>query len=120
MFGNAWPNYLHDWEDALAQQDADAQRLEEIERAKNRVRIQPTAVEISVMEIAIAWPARYLARYPHMARTVGHVALGRSMERDIEVIAKRLRLTPYLARQWNRCGLDLIASGLRHDRVGVF
>jgi hypothetical protein len=118
--GSAWPSYLASWEDQLAQQSADLERLEEIEQAKNRVRIQPTAREIMTMEIAIAWPGRYLAHLPQLARMVGYVALARSRDRDMGFIAKRLRMGLPRVRKRNRAGLDAIAAGLVRDRVLVF
>ncbi len=93
-YGSAWPSYIADWEDLLAQRTADLERLEEIEQMKNRTRIQPTAREIATMEIAIAWPGRYLSKTPQLAKAVGLVALTRSLDRDLEFIAKQLRMAP--------------------------
>jgi hypothetical protein len=48
------------------------------------------------------------------------VAAVRMRHGHIERAARRLRLPGRLARRWNREGLDLIAAGLRRDRVEVF
>jgi hypothetical protein len=91
-----------------------------IERAKNRVRIRPSAAEISQMEAAIAWPARYVGNLRHLLITVGVVALMRARERDMQQAARRLRLPEWAVRRRNGEGLDLIAAGLIADRVRVF
>src|SRR6476661_9892745 len=62
QYGNVWPAYTHDWEDLLAQQTAELDEKQKSQQAQNRVRLQPTSVEIARMESAIAWPARYLQR----------------------------------------------------------
>jgi hypothetical protein len=120
-FGNSWPQYAREWEDLLAQAGADAEQLQQDARQQNRVRIRPSSVEIMRMEIAIAWPARYLAAFPQLLRIVGAVAIGRSRDRDIAHIARRrLKRPPRVVRQLNREGLDLIAAGLRRDCERVF
>src|SRR5262245_42696837 len=73
-----WPEWTREWTDELARLEADAVQLEAEARAQNRVRVLPSAAEISRMEAAIGWPATYLIRAdprPHLARTVGIVAL---------------------------------------------
>lgn len=120
-FGNCWPAYMHEWEDLLAQQGAELDEKQKAEQAQNRTRVLPSAVEISRMESAIAWPARYLAGRPKLMRVVGVVAAGRAIDRDIASIARRrLRLAPHIARARNREGLDLIAAGLGRDRAPIF
>jgi hypothetical protein len=115
MFGNAWPGYMHEWEDLLAQQT----RREEIERAQNRTRVLPSSIEITAMEAAIVWPARYLAVYPQLVLAVGVVAVMRASYRDIEEAARKLDLPDFVVRRWNREGLDTIAHGLRVHEVAI-
>lgn len=113
-----WPEYWPEWEDLLAREQSDAQLKEEQARAQNRVRMAPSAQDISRMEIVISWSGTYLA--PADARLVQRVALLRSQDREIEVIAHRLRRSPRELRRTNRVGLDRIADGLRLARVAVF
>jgi hypothetical protein len=120
VFGNGWPRWQYEWDDLLAQADMERDQREILERAQNRTRIRPSSVEIAYMEAAIAWPARYLRDAPQLLRTVQIVAVIRMRHGDIERAARRLRLPGRLARRWNREGLDLIAAGLRRDRVRVF
>src|SRR5262245_38116109 len=78
-----WPEMAKEWTDQLAELEADAAQLEVDARAANRVRILPSAAEISKMEAAISWPATYLAKTrPILAVSVQLVALWRSRERD--------------------------------------
>jgi hypothetical protein len=116
-----WPEWTREWTDEMARLEADVAQIEAEARAANRVRILPSAAEISRMEAAIAWPGTYLVRAdrPHLARTVGIVALWRSRERDLKWIARKMRLGVHVLRLRNRAGLDLIAAGLRRDGVPV-
>jgi hypothetical protein len=116
-FGSFWPEMFVEWHDELAQAQADEEQKAADARAANRVRIRPTAHEITVMEQAIVWPARYLV--PHrvnLARAVGFVALWRSREQELGWIARRLRVGVRVLRLRNRRGLDLIAAGLQEIR----
>ena len=120
VFGNAWPAYSWSWEDQLAQEERDQAEKSQDAFAQNRVKLLPSAVEIMHMETAIVWPARYLGEFPQLLVTVGCVALARSRYRDIEFVARRLRLPPHVVRRWNRDGLDLIACGLRKHSEAIF
>jgi hypothetical protein len=86
----------------------------------SRKRPKPSAEDISRMEAAIAWPARYLASRPHMMTVVQRVAMLRLRDLESDAIARRLRLHPTRMRRINRAGLDVIAAGLHHDKVTVF
>jgi hypothetical protein len=119
-FGNAWPSYGIEFVDASSFAD-DPQWKADQAAMFNQVRPRPSAAEIAHMETAIVWPARYLSAFPQLLRTVGTVALVRSMHRDIDYAARRrLRLPARVVRKWNREGLDKIAAGLRRDAVSVF
>jgi hypothetical protein len=115
-----WPSYGHDWADLLAQQEADAEQKQRDQREANRTRVRPSSIEIAHMEQAICWPARYFHSLPQLVRAVQAVAAGRARDRDMEHAARRLRLPGRVVRRWNSEGLDLIARGLRSDRVRIF
>jgi len=116
-----WPETWATWEDLLAQTTADVATQEMDAAEKNRVRVRPTAQDVSRMEAVIVWPARYLAlRWLSLARTVQSVALLRAREFDLEMIARKLRRGSKELRFANRDGLDLIARGLRQDGALVF
>ena len=119
-FGSHWPGYAHDWADLLAQQEADQEQKQLDQREANRTRLRPSSVEIARMEQAIVWPLLYLREFPQLLRTVQAVAAGRARDRDMEHAARRLRLPGRVVRRWNSEGLDLIARGLRSDRVRIF
>jgi hypothetical protein len=118
-FGTAWPECAREWSDELAILTSEISDLEATARAQNRVRIMPSASEISRMEAAIGWPTRYLTTRPILSRTVQLVALWRSRERELNWIARKMRLGVHTVRARNRTGLDLIAAGLHRDGVPV-
>jgi hypothetical protein len=72
------------------------------------------------MKQSICWPARYLLQFSQLVHTVQAVAIARARDRDMEQAARQLRLPGCLVRRWNVEGLDLIARGLRSDRVRIF
>jgi hypothetical protein len=119
-FGNSWPAWLVEWEDQLAQLEQEQAERDLAERQQNRVRVLPSSIEITRMEIAIAWLGHYLHDCRQLLRTVSRVAFYRTRNHHIGYAARRMRLPFALARQWNREGLDIIAQGLNRDAVRVF
>jgi hypothetical protein len=115
-----WPQYRHDWEDQLAQVTADKDAQEQDAREHNRVRLAPTAEDISRMERAIVWPARYLGGRPIIAHIVQRIAAYRARGVDNDVLARNLKRSPAFIRRCNRNGLDVIAAGLRRHQEAVF
>ena len=113
VFGNSWPSYAPDWADLLAQQEADADQKQRDQHDQNRVRLRPSSIDIAHMEQSICWP-------PQLVRAVQAVAVARSRDCHTDHAARRLRLPGRVVRRWNAEGLDLIARGLRSDRVRVF
>ena len=80
----------------------------------------PSAMEIGRMELAIAWPARYLAARYQVMRVVQRVAVHRAREMETDTIAHKLHMHVQRLRAINRAGLELIAAGLRVNEVPVF
>lgn len=115
-----WPAYEHEWGDLLAQRQAEASDLELQQHLSNRSRVLPSSREVSQMEQVIGWPARYLRARPIIMRVVQRVAAYRSRDLDNEAIARRMDMTAHQLRRRNQDGLDVIAMGLRRDRVAVF
>jgi hypothetical protein len=114
-----WPAYFYEWDDLLAQQQSDAQSKDDAASALNRAKIRPSARDVSRMEQAISWPGRYCTSVP-CARIVQRVAFYRSRDMDAHMLARKMRLDPKSLRKRNREGLDIIAIGLRRDKVRVF
>lgn len=119
-FGAAWPGYVHDWSDLLAQTGMSADERERDRRAQNRVRLVPSMVEVSRMEIALDWPRRYLAGLPTLVLGVNAMSMAHALDRDAGWIAKRRGLDgeTWQQRHWNGC--EIISRGLLYDRVAVF
>ena len=85
-----------------------------------RKRNRASAEEISRMEMALSWPARYLHQRPLVLRAVQSVARFRSIGWETDKIAHRMHKSPPVLRRINRAGLDAIAAGLHRDAVAVF
>jgi hypothetical protein len=119
-FGSAWPAYRYEWRDEVAQAGSDEEQQQQEAAAKNWTKIVPTSEEIGRMEIAIAWPARYLDEIPQLLRVVGAVAHARARYLDIGQAARRLHIPQRLVRRWYSEGTDMIAAGLIRDNIAVF
>lgn len=117
-----WPEYWHDWEDALAQEGQADVKADTAAKA-NQSRVRPSAQDITRMDKAISWPGEYLAADPAFARlahVVQRVAFYRSREMDMDYVARRMKRNSVMLRQDNRDGLDRIADCLRRDGVPIF
>ena len=119
-FGNSWPAYAWDWADLLAQQESEEEQKVANRSERNWSRLRPSSVEIMRMEQSICWPARYCREFPQLVRAVQAVALARMRDCDSDAAARRLRLPGRVVRRWNHDGLNLIARGLRRDKVRIF
>jgi len=123
-FGRWWPSYRIEWDDLLSM--IGAGELEAMQRQANRVRILPSAKEISAMEQAIAWPLDYL----ETARAVLVVSVCARVtswtgELDPDDLQREIKRRNYggVAEQWQKLNwrfCDRIADGLIADRVMVF
>ena len=115
---SAWPSYVYEWDDLLAQQAQG--ELERTMQAQNRIRLLPSSRELQRMEVAIVWPAQYLARLVPLLIATNMVALAHSFERDSGWVAKKRGGYADTWRERHDQGCDIIARGLRSCRVPVF
>lgn len=113
-----WPVYAYEFEDLLAQHEQG--ELERTQANQNRTRLLPSFREVSQMEIAICWPARFLASAVHIVVAVNAVALAHSFERDAGWVAAKRGGYADTWRQRHDQGCERIACGLRANRVPVF
>ena len=116
-FGNAWPPYLVECEDLLAQQEQG--ELEATQREQNCVRLQPCLRDVTRAETVVCWPL-YLKDSEHLLLAVNRVGWAFALGRDAIFVAARHggMSETWLARYLQGCGV--IADGLRRDRVPVF
>jgi hypothetical protein len=119
QYGSTWPNFARDWADRVQYEDDPTWKAEQ-SAERNRIKPRPTSIEIMRMEQVIGWPGRYLFHFSQLLRVVQAAAVARARHRDLSFVERRLRLPGRVVRRWNREGLDLIAAGLRRERVGVF
>jgi len=108
-----WPAYPYEFEDLIAQQEA--------ERITPRPpRLAPTIEMITRMEMALCWPARYLHDRAELMRAVNLLARERSRGGDTSNLERRSGLDRNTWLQRHGSGCDRIARGLIRDRVMVF
>jgi hypothetical protein len=121
---NCWPAYYDEWADLLAQLSDGADGIEQTWKRRNRVRVMPSAREISVMERALGWPGRHLRCHLELARALNICALAQARELPVEDVVKRGRHAGVRSpTEWHRLALeaaDRIAVGLQVDRIAVF
>ena len=114
----AWPAYAYEFEDLLAQHEQG--ELERTQQQQNRTRLLPSYTEVSRMEIAICWPAQFLARSTHLVCAVNAVALAHSLDRDAGWVAASRGGYADTWRERHDQGCEIIAAGLRGGLVPVF
>jgi hypothetical protein len=116
-FKNAWPPYLVEWEDLLAQQEQG--ELEATQREQNRARLQPSLRDVTRAEAVVCWPL-YLKDRAHLLRAVNRVGWAFAPDRDATFVAAQHggMSETWLARYLQGCGV--IADGLGRDHVPVF
>jgi hypothetical protein len=117
-YGSLWPQYAYEWEDLLAQQEQG--ELERTQQSQNRSYLQPSWREISRMEIAIHWPAQFLANNAELVVAVNAVALAHAIDRDCNWVVRNRGGFADTWRQRHDQGCIIIAAGLRAERVPVF
>jgi hypothetical protein len=118
-FGRWWPQYRVEWDDLLAM--IGAGELESMQREANRVRILPSAKEISQMEIAINWPMNYLdnERAVLVVNVCARIAsFDGDLDREIRRRCYGGDAEEWQQQNWDYC--DRIADELIEDRVMVF
>jgi len=115
-----WPDYLYEWADLLAQQESGVIDTEFEERRRRLQQYKPSTVEISRMEGAIRWPAKYvpLAGMAHIVQRVA-LAIVREPSEPWLLLADLEHSSAWVYEQ-NNLGLELIAAGLRGDAIEVY
>lgn len=80
-FGGAWPAFQYDRFDLNAQ--LETAELEKTLADRNKVRLQPSAAQVSRAEQAERWPFEFLADRPDLARAINLRTLWSVMKVDI-------------------------------------
>ena len=75
-FTSSWPSIMHEYSDRAAYEDDPVWKAERAAES-NWTKPRPSSIEITRMETAIVWPARYLGHVPQLLRTVQAVAVTR-------------------------------------------
>lgn len=116
---SAWPSYMHEFADLVAQQEQG--ELERTMAIQNRIRITPSAREVERALKATYWPTKYLyAKQPDLCESVNAVALAHALERDAGWVARKRGGHADTWRARHDRGCEIIAAALVKDRVPVF
>jgi hypothetical protein len=113
-----WPSYVYEFEDLVAQKEQG--QLERTQQLQNRTRLLPSLVEVSRMEIVIVWPAQFLARSLSIVVAVNAVAFAHALDRDSGWVAAKRGGYGDTWRARHDQGCEIIAAGLRDQRISVF
>jgi hypothetical protein len=115
----AWPAYMYEWEDLLAQQAQG--ELERTMQLQNRTRVSPSVTEITRAIEVCYWPAKYLSvRHPQLCEAVNAVALAHALDRDAGWVTRKRGGYADTWRTRHDHGCEIIAAELTRDRVLVF
>lgn len=113
-YGSGWPQYVHDFADQVAQEtpaEGETESQAEMRRKGERrpIRLPPSAHELSMMEEALVWPARYLKVVKPQDNSIGFWAVCRARGRTV---GDGLVLSAY----WDA---TFIVECLKRDKVVV-
>jgi hypothetical protein len=114
-YRNSMPRYDYDRGDLNGQQET--YELERMAKLRNRVRLHPPPDEITRMEEAMWWPAKYLLDAEDLARAVNLSAMWAAMDADVDEGLRRIKTTRHAFNERKLRGLCIIARGLARDRV---
>jgi hypothetical protein len=117
QFGAAWPAYTYDRGDLNAQ--LETFELEKTLADRNKVRLSPTAAQVTRMEQASRWPFEYLSDRPDLARAIGLRCLWSVAKADIR---KRCQARGIEHAEFNmqwQAALSLITGKLIARKVPV-
>lgn len=116
---SAWPSYMHEFADLVAQQEQG--ELERTMAVQNRIRITPSAREVERALSTTYWPTKYLhASHPELCEAVNVVALAHALGRDAGWVTRKRGGYADTWRARHDRGCEIIAGALAADRVPVF
>lgn len=120
-FGNGMPTVVQEDRFSLLEQIRlqESGELEQMHGDRNRVRIAPTAAQVSRMDQALGWPFEHLGSKPELAKAISLRALWSVMRIDIRKRCQRRGIDHREFNvQWQQA-LAQITSALRANRVPV-
>ena len=110
MPGDNWPEVLVEWEDQLAQVESDA--AEKRTRARNRVKVLPSAIDLRRMETVLEWLSDLYKVDPGLCRVVQRWAKLRSARKSIKEDCRRTGLSFQVFYRQRDKGVAIIVAGL--------
>jgi hypothetical protein len=113
----AWPRYAYSHADLVAQ--ADSSELERFMRARNKIRIPPSADEITRADEAVLWCMQYLGDRPDLARAVLLSAGWHLSGANVQEECRRRKMNRRTFYRHAAQGLGLITRELVRRKVRV-
>jgi hypothetical protein len=93
--------------------------LEKLHEERNRVRLTPTAAQVTRMDQALGWPFEYLGDQPEQARALSLRCLWSVMKADIRKRCEQRGIDhPEFNAQWQQA-LALVTGSLQSRKVPV-
>lgn len=118
-YGSAWPSVVQEKIPLIVLAEIGEAEVETRQEEQNRVRLAPTAAQVSRMEQASRWPFEYLRDRPELAKAISLRAMWSAMRVDIRKRCKRKGIDhDDFNRQWQE-GLNIITATLIARRVPV-
>lgn len=112
--GNGWPSTLIEFSDLIEQVGTESAENEP------KIKLRPTAEQITKMEEVLLWQARYLKQAPGSARMLAlWLACQTTSLKFSELLSRRRLVRSSAYRQRDRA-IRYIAEGLQADKVKVF
>jgi len=118
--GGHWPGHLSEWADQLACAELDESERRDRERARNRVTMRPTAVEIRQMDAAFDWLRELRDADPGMALVTSLWALRSARGRSVKKLLAEKRWAPHTFYRKRAKALEFLATRLDARGVPVF
>jgi hypothetical protein len=111
-FGRAWPAYVTEFSDAVAQARTDA--------AKTRVIEVATIEDIERMDRVFTWPARFLRDRPEESRALFQWANAKVIRGDMRELAKSFQMSEATFRRFRRYATSLLTVRLKEGLEQIF
>jgi hypothetical protein len=118
--GGHWPGHLIEWADQLACAELAESERRDRERARNRVTMRPTAVEIRQMDAAFDWLRELRDEDPGMALVTSLWALRSARGRSVKKLLAEKRWAPHTFYRKRAKALEFLATRLDARGVPVF
>jgi hypothetical protein len=118
--GGHWPGHTVEWADQLASAELDEDERRARAKARNRVLMRPTGLEIARMEAAFDWLRELQARDSGMALVTSLWALRTARGRSVKALCAEKHWAPHTFYRKRAKALDHLAAWLNTHGKPIF